>query len=375
MTTSADALRILFVLNTTDRGERAMIIEMSRSSAVEATVICRPDTPGRVELENADLRVVPINFRTKLDGVARKSIRQLLDGETFDLVHVFSKKPLINWTLATLFRKSPPVVAYRGIIGNLSYWDPFSWLSFLNPSIRRWVCVCEAIRQYFLGKKFFLAFRLFNPERVVTIHKGHRLEWYQHAEGEPILPTVGVPSGVPVIGCVARMKKRKGIIELIQALELVQADPAPHLVLVGRVLDEDIARACENSPIKERIHLLGFHPEAARMGREFTIQTLPSLRREGLPRAVIEGMSQAVVPVVSDSGGNPDLVEDGVSGLVVPAGQVEPLAEAFTRLLNNPQAARQMGEAAKQRIREQFTVEKTVEETLALYRSVLAEGS
>lgn len=372
MTINAETLRVLFVLDTTDRGERAMIMEMNRLG-VETTVICRPDAPGRVVLENAGIRVEPIHFRSKLDCAARKAIQQLLRQESFDIVHVFSKKPLINWTLATLFRNSPPVVAYRGIIGNMSYWDPFSWLSFLNPGIARWVCVCEAIRQYFLSKKFMLVGSLFKPDRVVTIHKGHKLEWYQQEAGEPLLPTVGVPQGAEVIGCVARMKKRKGILELVRAMELLPADVQPHLVLIGRVLDDEIRKACEVSPCKERIHLLGFHPGAARMAGEFSVLTLPSLRREGLPRAVIEGMAQCIVPVVSDSGGNPELVEHGVSGLVVPAGNAQALADAFSQLLRNPKQARQMGLAAQDRIRDHFTVERTTEQTLAMYGEVLAE--
>lgn len=375
MTISDDSMRILFVLDTTDRGERNMIIGMDRLG-VKTTVICRPDAPGRVELEAAGIQVEPIHFRSKLDGAARRAIRQLLARNSFDLVHVFSKKPLINWTLATLGRRSPPVIAYRGIIGNLSYWDPFSWLSFLNPGISRWVCVCEAIRQYFLHKKFLLVGSLFKPERVVTIHKGHRLEWYQQPEGaEPLLPTVGVPPGAAVIGCVARMKKRKGILELIRSMELMSADVQPHLVLIGRVLDEEIRTACEASPCKDRIHLLGFHPGAAKLAGEFDILTLPSLRREGLPRAVIEGMAQGIVPVVSDSGGNPELVEHGVSGLVVPAGDAQALADAFSQLLKNPELARRMGADAKNRIRDHFTVERTIEQTLAMYREVLAERS
>lgn len=372
MTIKGNPLRILFILDTTDRGERNMIIGMNRQG-VDTTVVCRPDAPGRVELEAAGINVVPIHFRTKLDSAARKALRQLLSQNNFDLVHVFSKKPLINWTLATLGRKTPPVVAYRGIIGNMSYWDPFSWLSFLNPNLARWVCVCEAIRQYFLNKKFLLAFSLFKPERVVTIHKGHRLEWYQQQGGEPLLPTVGVPAGAPVIGCIARMKKRKGILELIRSMESISADKPPHLVLIGRVLDEEIRTACEASPCKDRIHLLGFHPDAARMAGEFDILTLPSLRREGLPRAVIEGMAQGIVPVVSDSGGNPELVEDGISGLVVPAGDAEALAKAFSQLLNDPVQAQKMGGEAKNRIRDHFNVERTIEQTLALYSDVLKE--
>ncbi|SCZ51967.1 glycosyltransferase [Thiohalomonas denitrificans] len=362
-------IKVLYVLNTTDRGERNMIIGL-HGAGVDATVICRPDAPGRLELEEAGIRVIPIRIRSKVDFAAIRNLRQLLENESFSLVHVFSKMLLVNYTLASWGMRTP-VVAYRGIIGNLSYWDPFSWLSFLNPRITRMVCVCEGIRQFFLKKRFLFFFNLFKPEKVVTIYKGHRIEWYQHQHDEKLLPDLGIPSGAKTIGCVARLKKRKGIIELIQAMELIPRGLGPHLVLVGRVLDKSIYAAYEKSASKDRIHLIGFHPEAARIAGEFDIITLPSLRREGLPRAVIEGMAQAIAPVVTDAGGSPELVEPGISGLVVPPGDPKALAEAFTKLLQDDYKRLEMGRQAQQRIGECFNVQQSVEKTLKLYTEIL----
>lgn len=365
-------LHVLFVLNTTDRGERNMIIGMSRQG-VQATVVCRPGTLGFQELKDAGIRVIPVTFKSKLDFSAIKQLRQLIKGENFDLVHVFSKMLLTNYTLASVGIKIP-VIAYRGIVGNLSYWDPFSWLSFFNPRIARWVCVCEAIRQYFIHKKFLLFFSLFDPEKVVTIHKGHRLEWYQQSEKtEPLLPSLGVPENAKVIGCVARMKKRKGILELIRSMEKVSPELNAHLVLVGKILDDSIQQAAEKSPVKDRIHVLGFHPEAARMASEFDVICLPSLRREGLPRAVIEGMAQAIAPVVTDAGGSAELIEPSVSGLVVPPSDDKALADAFNLLLSDDKKREAMGKAAQERIAHDFSVDQTIDKTLKLYKGVLLE--
>jgi len=365
-------MRVLYVMDGTDRGERQMIIGLSREG-VEPVVICHPKGPGQAEFEAAGIRVIPLVSSGKLDFKAIGKIRSLLKEQSYDLVHVFTKRMLINYTLAS-FGFQIPVIAYRGIVGNLSYWDPFSWLSFFNPRIARWVCVCEAIRTYFIEKRLLLFFKLFDPKRVVTIYKGHRLEWYLQQQGDPVLPTVGVPAGVKVIGCVARMKKRKGIIELVNAMALMKSDHQPHLVLVGRVIDEDIRKACEQSPVRERIHLLGFHPDAALMAAEFDIACLPSLRREGLPRAVIEAMAQGIAPVVSDAGGSAELIEPGVSGLVVPPGDSAALAAAFDELLADDGRRKAMGQAAQQRIERDFSVDATRQKTLALYRDILGHG-
>lgn len=359
-------MRVLYLFDTTDRAEAESVIEMARLGVVP-TVVCQPDAPMRGRLEAAGLEVVPVRLRSKADPTAIATLRRLRRERAFDLVHAYYKIALTNYNLATLGLPRVPVVAYRGIIGNLSYWDPFSWLSFLDPRLERIVCVCEAIRQYFLHKPFLPGTRPFRPERVVTVYKGHRPAWYQQPDAR--LPAdLAIPAGAPVIGCVARLKRRKGIVELIRAFEQLPAGHNAHLVLVGPVAHRAIERAAAESPAAERIRLTGYRPDAARIAGAFDIATLPSLRREGLPRAIIEAMAQRIPAVVSDAGGNPELVEDGVSGRVAPAGDVTALRDALAELLADPARRRRMGAAALARIEAQFTVERTAAETLAVYR-------
>lgn len=156
-------------------------------------------------------------------------------------------------------------------------------------------------------------------------------------------------------------------------MDLIKSDREVHLVILGKIQDNSYRRALETSASKERIHLLGFQPEAAKMAAEFDIITLPSLRREGLPRAVIEGMAQGIAPVVTDAGGSAELIEPGVSGLVVPPGSPEALAAAFSELLSDDQRCVRMGLAAQQRIKECFNVEKTINETLLVYKELIPD--
>jgi len=368
-------MNVLCLFDTgVDRAECHQLIGL-KQAGVNPYVICKPGTARIADLRAAGIEVEPIEIRSKVDLALIRRLRQLMQERRFDLIHAFRKRAMSNYSLAMIGQKSPPVIAYRGIIGNLSYWDPFAWLTFLNPRVRRIICVCEAVRKYFLQKRLLFFFSLFDEKKVVRIYKGHRVEWYaQPGKSERILGRFGIPESARVIGCISRIKARKGIRELIQAMELLKTDQEVHLVILGRIEDSHHRQALEHSPCRDRIHLLGFHPDAAQMAAEFDVITLPSLRREGLPRAVIEGMSQAIPPVVTDAGGSPELVEDGVSGLVVPPGDPTALARAFDALLRDEARRQAMGVAARQRIIERFSVDDTVKATLVLYREVLAES-
>jgi glycosyltransferase involved in cell wall biosynthesis len=98
------------------------------------------------------------------------------------------------------------------------------------------------------------------------------------------------------------------------------------------------------------------------------------VKREGLARSLIEAMAYGVAPVVTDCGGSPEVVVDGQSGIVVPVYDASALARAIGRLYENPELRRQLGTAARERIANDFRIERTIEQTLALYRELVGAG-
>jgi glycosyltransferase involved in cell wall biosynthesis len=98
---------------------------------------------------------------------------------------------------------------------------------------------------------------------------------------------------------------------------------------------------------------------------------LPSTKREGLARSLIEAMAYGVAPVVTDCGGSPELVQHGISGLVVPVADSAALAAAIRTLHDDAELRRRLGAAARERIRTSFRIEDTIARTLELYRSLV----
>lgn len=342
------------IIGLRDRGVQACVMADLRSIHVQ-------------RIRDAGIPVEHMPLERKLDRTALRRIRAEASAGV-DIIHAFTNRTVLHMVLAS---RGLPVklVAYRGVIGNVSWLSPLSWLRFLNPRISRIICVAEEIRRYLLGLHL-LGLRL-APEKVVTINKGHELDWYRDAPAD--LAQFGIPADAMVVTCSSRLRPRKGLWELVRALG--RTDPARniHLLFLGHEGNASLREEIGRIHHPERVHFAGFRSDAPAVMAASDVCALPVLDGEGLSRAVIEAMAYAVPAIVTPVGGNTDLIIDGECGLVVPVGDEQALAGAMERMYDDPAARRRMGQAARERIGRRFSNADTVEKTFALYRDVLAE--
>ena len=359
-------IKTLCITEDADRPTTATFVGLVQAG-VDVTVMCPPASDRRAALTEAGVRVLDLPLRKRVDRAGIAELRTELVRGGYDILHLFSNKAVQNGLIAS--RGLPvKIVAYRGIVGNVSFFNPVSWRRFLNPRIDRIVCVANAVRDYFLTMR--PAFLRLSPEKLVTIHKGHSLDWYRAAPAD--LRSVGVPPGSFVIGCVANYRPRKGIELLVDAFSELPAEWHAHLLLIGGGMDAPaLTKRIAASPVAANIHVLGYRKDSPALTAACDVFALPSTKREGLARSLIEAMAYGIAPVVTDCGGSPEVVVDGVSGIVVPVRDVPALAAALKRLHDDPALRRRMGAAARERIRNDFRVEDTIAKTLDLYRSLV----
>lgn len=362
-------MRVLLVTTYLDRSEVSLFQKL-QESGIEIHAICHPDNPSIQEIRDTLTSVVPVVFQSRFQLSAIKLIRTKLESQKFDIVHTL-RKPALSNALFALNEQQIRLVAYRGIVGNLSFWDPFSWMTFLNPRIDRVICVAEAIRRFFLDMRFF-SFRL-DAAKFVTIYKGHDIDWYR-TQSVFDRSRLGIENGAILIGCVANMRPRKGIPVLMKAFEQLKHSRSLHLVLVGNVNDSKLLKIYQKSPVKDHIHLMGFRKDAAAIAGNFDLFVLPSLSREGLARSLLEAMAQRVPAVVTDIGGSPEVVEDYGSGRVIPPGDVGALASAIQFCIDDPERLRELGRKAQKRIQEKFNIKNTIRETRTLYEQLVSQN-
>ena len=190
--------------------------------------------------------------------------------------------------------------------------------------------------------------------KVEVIHYG--LDELPHAWGEN--PPDRVPPDVPVLLAVCRLEPQKGVDVAIRALDEI---PAAHLVVLG----EGPQRAELERLAGERVHLPGRVPDVAAWLRRADVLVHP-VRWEGFGLAVLEAMLAGLPVVASNVSSLPELVGD--AGLLVPPDDPSALAAAVNRALADPRDYRERGRA---RAREEFSVARMADRTLAVYERAL----
>ena len=197
------------------------------------------------------------------------------------------------------------------------------------------------------------------PSHVIAL--GIDLDRFERAE--PAL----APGDRPIVGNVARLAPQKDHRTLIEAARLV---PEAEFVVAG---DGDLREELERLSEGTRVRFLGARDDVPAVLASLDVFAFPSLF-EGLCLAVIEAQAAGVPVVATPVGGIRETVVDGETGLLVPTGDPAALAAAIRRLLEDREAAQAMAAEAKRRVRERFSIERMVEETLRLYGRTAGTG-
>lgn len=363
-------IRCVVVTAYSDIAEAHQFIGLVRSGC-GVIVLCPEDAPFYRLMKENGVEVHTLRLVKRLDVKGIKTIRHHVMASGAQILHLFNNKAVTNGLVASI-GLPVSVVAYRGVAGRERFYSPYAWLTYLNPRVKRVVCVSEAVRKAY-GDLSFLGWGL-PMKRFVTIYKGHSLDWYHPSPHG--LSEIGVPRDAFVVGTIATMRSSnsKGIPELLEAIQYMD-DPSIHVVLIGQMDDRRLARVPGKEQWKGRVHFTGKRRDAAALVGCAHVYVLPSVKKEGLPKTVIEAMAQGVPPIVTDAGGSPELVVHGKSGLVIPAGDVRAIANAVMKLRQETELRERMGIAARERIAVDFNYRSTVDKTLALYQELVKSGT
>jgi glycosyltransferase involved in cell wall biosynthesis len=180
--------------------------------------------------------------------------------------------------------------------------------------------------------------------------------------------------GQPVIGSVANLFQRKGLEYLVEAIwHLKKTFPHIFLVMVGKGDDEyerQLRTQVERLGLTEHVLFAGFQDHPEFFMSQFDIFVLPSVL-EGLGIVLLEAMALGKPIVASHVGGIPEIVQHEKTGLLVEPANVEDLCKGLLTLLNDPRKRAVMGDEAKKRIEEQFSLHCMMEQLYELYSEVL----
>ncbi|MDR7275827.1 glycogen synthase [Catenuloplanes atrovinosus] len=235
------------------------------------------------------------------------------------------------------------------------------------------------------------AYPAVDPARVRVVHNGIDTAQYAPDPATDVLERLGIATGVPTLTFVGRITRQKGLPHLLRAAR--QLDPAAQLVFLAGAPDTPEIAAEVSALVDELrtsrdnvvwIPEMLAKPEVIQILTHSTVFVCPSVY-EPMGIVNLEAMACETAVVATATGGIPEVVEDGVTGLLVPIEQVSDgsgtpvdpirfesdLAAAINALLGDPERADRMGRAGRQRAVDHFSWPAIAEATMEVYRSVL----
>ncbi len=180
----------------------------------------------------------------------------------------------------------------------------------------------------------------------------------------------GIPCTDVLLGVVARLEPEKGHTHLVAAMPaIVERAPKTWLVIVGEGSERESLEAQARAlpaPARDRIIFTGRRDDIAAVTADLDIAVLPSLR-EAQGISILEAMARRKPVIASRVGGIPEVVTDGVSGILVPPETPAALADAVVRLARSPRLRREMGDAGYATVESRFSIDAMVRRIEALY--------
>ena len=197
-------------------------------------------------------------------------------------------------------------------------------------------------------------------------------------ERKALKTELGIPEDACVFGILARIEDYKGHLYLVSAArELKERGYTNFRILIAGTGDfeQDVKEAVIVCGVSDVVQMLGFRSDVKELLNICDCQLNASYGTEATSMALLEGMSLGLPSVVSDYGGNPWLVEDGVNGLVFPSKDSHALCDCLEKILNSADRGAQMGRKAKKIFKEGFTGEVFARNTEKVYLRVLKKGA
>jgi glycosyltransferase involved in cell wall biosynthesis len=200
------------------------------------------------------------------------------------------------------------------------------------------------------------------PRRMAVIPNGVEPPLSTHSPNE-MRRLLGIPldPNVRVIGQIGRLVPYKGYLQLLDAAKLViKEDKNVFFLIIGHVRQPDYKKCLEQRildlGLSDHVRIAGYPGPVADVWKVIDIHVHASLY-DSLPNSIIEGMSLAKPLATTSVGGIPSMVDQGVTGLIVPPDDSEALASALLKLLGNSTLATKLGIAAQRRYQERYTSE------------------
>jgi glycosyltransferase involved in cell wall biosynthesis len=353
--------------------ELAARLDKKRFHVTLASLECEaPAAHDIVQKNNCSLAVFKVKRIYGLSGLVEGiKFRHFLKKEKTDILVTYHFSSDIWGTFWARFAGVKNIVSNRRDMG---FWRTARHIKayrFINRWVKKIIVVADAV------KGVVIAEEAVPGNKIDVIYNGVNLNSSAPlVDAQKLRASLAIAASDIALIHVANFKKVKGHVYLLEAFSgLRERFPNIKLLLVGEdEFNGELQQKAKQLSIDDSVLFLGKRNDVQSLLQVADICVLPSLS-EGMSNAGLEYMAAGKPVVATNVGGNPEIIEGGVTGILVPPKDTAALREALARLIADPQSRRKMGNAGRERVEHVFDLTKMVKKYQQLFLNLLEAGS
>ena len=333
-------------------------------------MVCCLNDKGKFsdELEREGIKVIALNKRGKIDISIIPKLISVMKKNRIDVVNTHL------WGANFWGRIAAKMAAVKVIIAtehNEDVWKTKAHY-LLDRLLNRWtdkvIAVSNSVKEFYVNTAGLKA------DRIKVIHNGVSLSLHPTTCNlQPMRQEFGIQDNETVLALIGRLVPQKGHRYFISAFKQLSTDRKVRGLIVGSgPLETELRAYAKGIGLNGNLVFTGLRKDIPNLLDVVDILVMPSLR-EGLPIVALEAMAKNKPVVATDVGGNPEVIIDGKTGILVSPENSIMLALAIKRLIDDKEYAARLGNNGKNRLKEYFSVGKMVKETERLYEECLSK--
>ena len=368
-------IKVMYVVHSLGiGGVEKLVYDMIEAAAqydIEPIVCCLDHLGLKGEdLKRKSFKVFDLNRQEGIDLKVIKKIKTILREECPDIVHAHQYTPYFYTVLSVLpFHRSriiftehgrffPDRVSIRRAIFNQA-------AKFFTDAI---IGVCE------FSKRSLIKYEKLPANKIKVIYNGVKPEEFSiDIDTELKKRSLGLNPNEKIIGTAGRLCKEKNYPMLIRAFgDIKMRLKETRLLIVGDgALRDELKNLAHNTNVEDDILFLGERRDISELMKVFDVFVLPS-DLEAASLVLLEAMASGIPVVATNVGGNPELIIDGVTGLLVPSNDHKRFSENVIRILQDPVMAKKIGRAGRESVVERFGFNKMITEYVNVYKNLIS---
>lgn len=309
--------------------------------------------------------------KNRADALLPLRLGRILKRERTDVLFIINQPITQFWgTWASLLAQVPVRITAIRSTGKVNRIRRRLWINRLTfPCITCVTALSETHKRYLVEKEGI------DPRKMEIIANGVDLDRFTVGpKPEPLMASLGLPTGAPIVGIVAMLRPEKGYpVFLEAACDVLNAVPEAHFAIVGDGSERSrLEKLASDLGVSSQVHFLGARRDIPELLKAFDVTCLSSYPVvETLSNSVLEYMAAGKPVVATRVGSLPEVIVEGETGFLVEPGDAKALAERIVSLLCDSGLRRRMGDRARQRAESHYSLARMVKATERLFETLL----